>query len=94
MRLLILIVILAATIGLQIFLSKRENKWFGLILPIISFLFAVLIVPLNMMVPATGIDISFLITLVLAFALYNIPTILFGVIYAVCRKRKRKKHSN
>ena len=90
MRLLILIVILAAIIGLQIFLSKRENKWFGLILPILSVLFAVLIVPLNMMVPVTGIDISFIITLILAFALYNIPTIIFGIIYVVCRKGKRK----
>lgn len=89
MRLLILIVILAAIIGLQIFLSKRENKWLGLILPIFSFLLAVLIVPLNMMVPATGVDISYIITLILAFALYNIPTIIFGIIYVVCRKKRK-----
>ena len=45
-----LIVGLALMVGaifLQIHLSKKENKWFGLILPIISFLFS-LVVILNM----------------------------------------------
>lgn len=35
-----LVIILAVGVGaivLQIYLSKKENKWFGLILPIISF---------------------------------------------------------
>lgn len=89
MRLIILILILAAIIGLQIFLSKRENKWWGLILPILSFLFAVLIVPLNMMVPTTGVDMSYILTLILAFVIYNIPTIIFGIIYVICRKNRK-----
>ena len=90
MRIIILLAILAAIIILQIYLSKRENKWSGLILPIISFLFALLIVPLNMMAPATGIDMDFVINLVLAVAVYNIPTVVFMVIYIVCRKQKNK----
>ncbi len=92
MRILILLAILAAIVFLQIYLSKRENKWCGLILPIISFLFALLIVPLNTMAPATGIDVDFVINLVLAFAVYNIPTVVFMVIYIVCRKQKSKYH--
>lgn len=91
MRLIILIIIMVAIILLQIYLSKRENKWLGLILPIISFLFALLVVPLNMMVPATGIDVSYISTLIVAFILYNIPTIVFVIIYVVCRKRKGKQ---
>ena len=90
MRIIILLAILAAIIILQIYLSKRENKWCGLILPIISFLFALLIVLLNTMAPATGIDMDFVINLVLAFAVYNIPTVVFMVIYIVCRKQKNK----
>ena len=35
MRIIVLLAILAAIIILQIYLSKRENKWCGLILPII-----------------------------------------------------------
>ena len=88
MRILVLIAVLAAVICLQIFLSTRKNKWFGLILPIISFLFAVLIVPLNMMAPAGGVDMSFIFTMLLAFVIYNIPTILFFTIYIVCRKTR------
>ena len=90
MRILVLITVLGAVIGLQIFLSTRKNKWFGLILPIISFLFALLIVPLNMMVPASGMDMSFIFTMLLAFLIYNIPTILNLVIYIICRKSKAK----
>ena len=90
MRIIILLAILAAIIILQIYLSKRENKWSGLILPIISFLFALLIVPLNMMAPATGIDMDFVINLVLAVAVYNIPTVVFMVIYIVGRKHNNK----
>ena len=38
------IVLCAAVIVLQIFLSKKENKWAGLILPFISFSFSLLTV--------------------------------------------------
>lgn len=89
MRIIILLAILAAIVFLQIYLSKRENKWFGLIVPIISFLFALLIVPLNTMVPTTGIDMDYIVNLVCAFAVYNIPTVVFMVIYIVCRKHKK-----
>lgn len=91
MRFIILIIIIAAIILLQIYLSKRENKWLGLILPIMSFLFALLVVPLNMMVHATGIDANYISTLIVAFLLYNIPTIVFMIIYVVCRKQRIKQ---
>lgn len=37
MRIIIFVAILAAIVLLQVYLSKKENKWFGLILPIIYF---------------------------------------------------------
>lgn len=43
-NLLILLLILGGVIWLQIYFSKQENKWLGLILPIISFLFSIMIV--------------------------------------------------
>lgn len=88
MRLFILLVVI---ISLQIFLSTRENKWFGFILPILCFLFAVFVVPLNTLAPATGIDMSYIFTLIVAFVLYNIPTMIFMAIYYVCRRIKEKK---
>ena len=90
MRIIIFLVILAAIVLLQIYLSKRENKWLGLILPIIVFLFALLVVPLNTIAPATGIDMDFVTNLVLAFAVYNVPTVVFMIIYILCRKSKNK----
>jgi hypothetical protein len=46
-NILIAIIFLAGIIILQIFLSKRENKWLGLILPIINVIFSIIAV-LNM----------------------------------------------
>src|SRR5699024_2671058 len=43
-NLLILLLILGGVIWLQIYFSKQENKWLGLILPIILFLFSIMIV--------------------------------------------------
>ena len=91
MRIIALYAVLAAIILLQIFLFSRENKWFGLIMPVISFLFALVVVLLNTIVPATGVGVDYILNLVVAFAVYNIPTVVFMVIYIVCRKRKCKK---
>ena len=90
MRIIILLAVLAGIICLQIFLSKRAIKWCGFVLPIISFLFALLIVPLNMMAPAGGLDFSFVLTMVVTFLVFNIPTAVFMVIYYACRKPKVK----
>ena len=57
--LLFLLAILAGIIWLQIFLSKKENKWPGLVMPIISFLFG-LLYPLNMVVQSEGVTVGFI----------------------------------
>jgi hypothetical protein len=41
-NLIIVLLIFAGIIWLQIFLSKKENKWFGLILPIIAICISIL----------------------------------------------------
>lgn len=92
MRFIILSALLIAIICLQIFLSNRKNKWVGLILPLFCFLFTLLIVPLNMAAPATGIHTNY-INLVIVFVILNIPTIIFMTIYCICRKHKGKKAS-
>lgn len=92
MRFIFLSVLFIAIICLQIFLSNRKNKWVGLILPFFCFLLTLLIVPLNIAAPATGINTNY-INLVIAFVILNIPTIIFMTIYCVCRKHKAKKAS-
>jgi len=88
------ILVLVLIIGLfvlQFYMSKREAKWPGLVLPILFFLFSML-VPLNYVAPSTGVDAGVIISLVLIWIFSNIPTALLLVIYFSCReKQKRKK---
>lgn len=40
----VILLFLAGSIWLQIFLSKKNNKWLGLIIPLICFMFSIMIV--------------------------------------------------
>ena len=68
---------------LQIFLSRTERKWPGLILPVISFLFGFLY--LYNMSAGTLIWQVFFVWL-----LGNIPTITFLAIYFACRPKRKQ----
>ena len=87
--LIFLLAILAGIIWLQIFLSKKENKWPGLVMPIISFLFG-LLYPLNMVVPSEGVTVGFIIEMIIVWALGNIPTFVLLAIYFRCREKSKK----
>ena len=84
-----LVLYLAVPVLLQIFLSTRKNKWFGLVLPILGAviaLFLLLILVLNT-TTATAVHMSVLLG-VLAF----VPPALLLFIYYICRRQlKRKK---
>ena len=87
-----LIIFLAVVIGviwLQIFLSKKDNKWLGLILPIVAFLFG-LLYPLNMVAPSDGVTVGFIMQMLLVWLLGNIPTIVLLLIYITCRQKKNR----
>ena len=88
-NLIITLAFLAGVIILQIYLSKKESKWPGLVLPIIAFLFG-LLYPLNMVVPSEGVDVGFFVQMVMVWLLGNIPTIVFLAIYFGCREKKRR----
>ena len=84
----ILLMLLAGTVLLQIFLSKRESKWPGLVLPAIALIYSIVMV-LNMayfvsmarpLLAALGVLLS-----------CNIPTLLLLGIYSACRSGRRKK---
>lgn len=83
----ILFALLAGTVFLQIFLSKRESKWFGLILPIITFIYSLLMI-FNVAVMAGG-EVFWAITA--AFLFSNIPTLVLLAIYFGCREKKKKR---
>ena len=86
---LLILVLGVGGIVLQIFLSKKESKWLGLILPIIALGVSLLFV-LN--VANIGEPSTVVVTLISSFLLLNIPTAVLLVIYAACRgKRKRQR---
>ena len=82
------LVILVGGILLQIFLSKRESRWPGLVLPLLTFLWS-LLGPLNVM--DTG-SVSQNVLLVLVTLLAgNIPTLILLAIYWAVREKRRVK---
>ena len=82
---------MAGAIRLQIFLSKKNGKWFGLILPGIAFAYALFLAVFSF-VPAgdmTGRGIIGSTAAVLLIA--NIPTLILLAIYFGCREQIRRK---
>ncbi len=53
-NLIILLILIVGGIFLQIFLSKKKNKWYGLILPFICFIFSLVAVLGNTAFFVTG----------------------------------------
>ena len=83
------LVILVGGILLQIFLSKRESRWPGLVLPLLTFLWS-LLGPLNVM--DTG-SVSRNVLLVLVTLLAgNIPTLILLAIYWAVREKRNVKN--
>ncbi len=83
--LIVFLVLIVGGVALQIFLSRRKSKWLGLILPLLTFLYA-LALTLNV----TSIDGAFPWgALLAAFLLGNIPTLVLLAIYWATREKFR-----
>lgn len=87
--LVVLLLFLAGIVLLQIFLSRRESRWPGLVLPLIAFLYSVLMV-LN---AAYFVSMAHaVLTTALVFVIGNIPTLILLAIYSACRGNRRKRN--
>ena len=78
---------LIGLVVLQVFLSKRESKWPGLILPLLSLLISLLLV-LNVTVHNGEFPWG---PILASLILGNIPTVILLAIYWACREKFRKK---
>ena len=86
---------------MQVFLSRKENKRLGLVLPIISFgvnLAYILIgvwtanrVGITMLYTGTGEEFSFTWLVVQLFFRNSIATAILLIIYALCRGKRHKQ---
>lgn len=85
----VLIFVLALPIGaivLQIYLSRRESHWPGLVLPLLTFLYAFLIVYQKCRFFPDDWN---LIAVFTAWLAGNIPTVILLAIYWTIRKKRR-----
>lgn len=83
----VFLVFIVGGVLLEIFLARRESKWPGLVLPVLTLLYS-----LAMACNVAAIGDSFpwgalLGTLVVG----NIPTVVLLAIYAACREKQRKR---
>lgn len=90
-NLIILGILLLGIIALQIFLSKKQNKWLGLILPIINGAFSIImgvgIFLYAITPPNSG---SVILSMLVPLIVWNIPTVVLLVIYGACRESIKK----
>ncbi len=89
LRILLVILFLPVIIVLQIFLSKRRNRWLGLLLPAISLLSSIMMV-LNMVAYPNESLARILTRVTMVFLLSNIPTAVLIAIYYACREKLKK----
>ena len=83
----VFLVFIVGGVLLEIFLARRESKWPGLVLPVLTLLYS-----LAMACNVAAIGDSFpwgalLGTLVVG----NIPTVVLLAIYVACREKQRKR---
>ncbi|MBQ2697524.1 MAG: hypothetical protein IJF59_02520 [Clostridia bacterium] len=89
-NLLMLVLLIALIVWLQMFLSRRESRWPGLLLPFLSFLYS-LLYPLNYSTfgrEATFVD---LMKILLIWLIANAPTAILLAIYSGCREKHRRR---
>lgn len=82
-----LLVFVAGGVLLQIFLSRREGRWPGLVLPVLSFLYS-LVMAFNAVGYNGGIPWG---PILASLILGNIPTVILLAIYFACREKLRKR---
>ena len=88
----VMLVFAVGGILLQIFLSKRESRWPGLILPLLSFLYSLLMACSAVAYSAVAYSEKIIWGPILtSLILGNIPTVILLAIYAACREKRRKR---
>lgn len=80
--------VIALTVWLQIFLSKMKSKWFGLILPIFSFIFSLFTISGIAILETMGKE-QILMSVISTFLVSNIPTIVLLTLYFGIRERMK-----
>ena len=83
----LMLVLLVGVPVLQVFLSRRENRWPGLLLPLLTFLYS-LVKVCSVTAYEGGIPWG---PILASLILGNIPTAVLLVIYFACREKFRRR---
>lgn len=85
-----IILMLALLVGvpvLQVFLSRRENRWPGLLLPLLTFLYSLVMV-CSVTAYEGGVPWGPILASLISG---NLPTAVLLVIYFACREKFRRR---
>jgi len=83
----IVLAIIAGLVVLQIFLSKTQSKWPGLILPGCNIFLSLLAVFGFLLFAIAGANV--IISAIAILVLFNIPTLIYLAIYIIIRNNKK-----
>ncbi len=81
---------------LQAHLSKKANKWLGLIIPFVKIFISLLFIMFAYLSMASNLDDPRSLqhpirTILFMGGIFNIPTIVYLIIYFVCRSKIKQK---
>lgn len=88
----IILVIFAIVISLQVFLSKRESKKLGLVLPILSFILSLFTVMASYAYDPNAGGVQVFVGISIAMFISNIPTIILLAIHFGIREKIKINH--
>ena len=83
----VFIVTIVVITKFQVSLSLRKNKWYGLLIPILCFVFGILTGPAQLM-SGTSIIQALIVTIISL-----IPFFFNLIIYFICRSRLKEKQN-
>lgn len=90
---LLLVLLIGMTVG-QVFLSRMESKWPGLILPAVVFISSLYCLIDYFLIPHHAAElVPNLGAVLIQWLSANIPTLLFLLIYLIVRERRRRKRA-
>lgn len=89
------VLVTAGAIYLEFRLAKTESKWPGLVLPLVTFLYSLLVLfaylSWDSIAPGSGVSIvGESVSFFFAFLIANIPTFVFLAIYFAVREKKKR----
>lgn len=87
-KVIFLLAILAGGLFLQLFLSRRQSRWPGLVLPLLTFLISLLYL---FSLADSGSVLQNILMALVTLLLGNLPTLILLAIYWAAREKLRKQ---